>query len=791
MRFTYLIFLVFVVVSIGEVDAQQSELDTIQRRFKDHREKLLQEKIYVHVDRPHYITGETMWFKVFYTDGIQHKPLQLSRVCYLEVVDGSGNAVLQTKVKIQKGGGSGSLFIPATMDGGNYIVRAYTNWMKNSSVEYFFYTNITIINPFRSPEPVKPATAKQPDAQFFPEGGSLIAGIKSKVAFRIINETGRGLDFHGAILGSSSDTLVRFSPLRAGIGNFSFTPQAGQTYRAVVVLKDGKSYSYPLPASRDQGYALEVDNSSNETKVIIRSNVAEANYAFLFIHTRQMIQKAQTVFLKNGEASVTINKSDLPEGTTHITLFDASSVPVAERLIFKRPRTQVTLQAKADQPSYDIRRRGNLELELKNTNADTDLSVAIYRLDSLPDVLQDDITSYFWLTSDLNGTVESPEYYLTSSDTNVEEATDNLMLTHGWRRFTWEKVLRQKPVVSFIPEVRGHVIHAEILDHNDAPAPGIATYLTAPGKIVRIYGSRSDEKGKTFYEAIDFFGPNKVFLQSNLRRDSTYSLRVISPFSDQFSTRRVSQLNLPASFEDVIVERSIAMQVQDVYPNNKFNVISNALSDSTAFFGLADETYYLDDYTRFPVMEEVMREYVRGVLVRKRRDGFHFVLPDKLNDSRLRDDPMILLDGLPIWDADVIMKFDPLKVRKLEVVNRIYYLGSMFFPGVVSYSTYQGDLGGLELDRRVTSTDYEGLQYGREYYSPVYDDKNSRASRLPDQRSLIYWNAEVKISPDQKTTLPFYTSDMKGRYLVVVKGLSGAGEPMSTTTTFEVRRFDY
>jgi hypothetical protein len=789
MRTFYSILFICILFSPAISFGQEADLDSIKTRFKDHREKRLQEKIYVHVDRAHYITGETMWFKIYYTDGVRHKPLQLSRVCYLEVVDGSGEALVQTKVKIQKGGGSGSLFIPATVPGGNYTVRAYTNWMKNSSAEYFFHTDITIINPFRTPELVKPAAAKQPDAQFFPEGGTLVVGLKSKVAFRVTNELGKGIEFQGAILNAINDTLIRFKPLRAGIGNFSFTPGAGQTYRAVVTLPDGKSYSYNVPSAREQGYILEVGHT-NETAITIRSNVADAAYVFLFVHTRQMIQKAQTVFLKNGEGSVTLNKSELPEGTTHITLFDAARMPVAERLIFKKPATKIALQAKADQTAYDIRRRGNLELELKNSTANTDLSVAIYRLDSLPTIAQDDITSYFWLTSDLNGTIESPEYYLTSTDADVEEATDNLMLTHGWRRFTWNNVLNQKTAVAFIPELRGHVIHAEVLDHNNTPAPGISSYLTAPGKIVRVYRSASDEKGKTFYETIDFFGPNKVFLQSNLRRDSTYTMRVISPFSDQFSARKVPTLNLPASFEDIILERSIAMQVQDVYPNNKFNTIANALSDSSAFFGLADETYYLDDYTRFPVMEEVMREYVRGVLVRKRKDGFHFLLPDKLNNSILHDDPMILLDGLPIWDADQIMKFDPLKVRKLEVVNRVYYLGAMFFPGVVSYSTYQGDLGGLELDRRVVSVDYEGLQYAREYYSPVYDDKTSRLSRLPDQRSLIYWNPDVKLN-SQKVALPFYTSDLKGKFVVVVKGLSDEGQPLSATTSFEVRRFDY
>lgn len=769
--------------------SQQAGLDTIQQRFSDHREKRLQEKIYVHIDRPQYVTGETMWFKIYYVDGVQHKPLHLSSVCYLEMIDETGESVLQTKVKMQKGGGNGSLFIPATMNTGNYTVRAYTNWMKNTSAEYFFHTSVTIINPFRTPDALTPATSKAPDAQFFPEGGNLVTGVKSKVAFRVINESGKGIDFAGAIISSAHDTVVHFKPLRAGIGSFSFTPEQGHSYRAVVTLPGRKSYSYDLPSSKEKGYVLEVSNG-NESVIRVRTNDTEAAYAYLFIHTRQMIQKAQVLFLRNGEATITLKKDELPEGTTHITLFNEARIPVAERLIFKRPAKQTLLEAKADQTAYDIRRKGNLELEVK-ISSQADLSVAIYRLDSLPSIAQDDITTYLLLTSDLNGTVETPEYYLTSDDALVEEATDNLMLTHGWRRFTWDKVLHEKTVNTFIPEARGHIVHAKVLDANNAPAAGIASYFTAPGKVVRLYGSLSDNKGKTFYETIDFFGPNKVYLQTNLRRDSTFSLRVLSPFSDSPVTRNVPPFQLPSSFEDVILERSVAMQVQDIYPNEKFNKISNALTDSTAFFGAADETYYLDDYTRFPVMEEVMREYVRGVLVRKRRDGFHFLLVDKLNNGIIKDDPIILIDGLPLWDADNIMNFDPLKIRKLEVVNRIYYLGSMFFPGVVSYSTYQGDLAGLQPDRRITIADYEGLQYGREYYSPVYDDKTSRQSRLPDQRSLIYWNPEVRLDGSKKVTLPFYTSDTKGKFIAVVKGLTADGQPMSATTSFEVRRFDY
>ena len=99
-----------------------------------------------------------------------------------------------------------------------------------------------------------------------------------------------------------------------------------------------------------------------------------------------------------------------------------------------------------------------------------------------------------------------------------------------------------------------------------------------------------------------------------------------------------------------------------------------------------------------PVMEEVMREYVPGVFVRKRKDGFHFIVLDLVNGGVLPGDPMVLLDGVPILDVDDIMAVDPRRIRKLEVVNRQYHLGQAVFFGIVSYTSYQGDLAGVEVE---------------------------------------------------------------------------------------------
>ena len=211
-------------------------------------------------------------------------------------------------------------------------------------------------------------------------------------------------------------------------------------------------------------------------------------------------------------------------------------------------------------------------------------------------------------------------------------------------------------------------------------------------------------------------------------------------------------------------------------------------ADTLAFFGKPDAKYFLDAYTRFPTMEEVMREYVPGVFVRRRQGKFHFLLADRVTPQGIfNQDPLILLDGVPVFSTDRIMEFDPLKVKKLEVVNALYYLGHLSFSGIVSYTTYKGDMAGFPLDPRALVQSYQFAQSRREFYAPRYEDALSRESRLPDFRNLLHWMPTLTTNAQGKGTLNFYTSDQTGTYRVVVQGLAADGSAGSQTFTFEVK----
>lgn len=773
--------------------AQQTALDTLKKKFDTYRKENLHEKIYLHLDRPSYLTGETMWFKIYLSDATLHKPLGLSKVAYIEIIDGTKQPVLQTKIEMKEGVGAGSLYLPATLGSGHYTVRAYTSWMKNFSAEFYFHKAICIINTFKSLDVESPAAASGYDAQFFPEGGNLVAGIKTKVAFRVIGSDGRGIDFNGTLVDEQNNTILAFTPLKFGIGHFSFTPQPNRQYHALLRDGAGKTQSVALPSVQPMGYSLKVsDTTNNQLQIKVSSNgphTADVPWVYLLVHARNRISATAYQSLRNGSALFLVDTKKMAEGISHITVFDASMNPVCERLYFKKTESHLDIAIKPNHADYEPRQSVQIDLTsaVKQAPKAAQLSVSVYRTDSLPS-FAGNMVDYFWLTSDLKGTIESPEYYLSSSP-ETKEAVDNLMLTHGWRRFVWSDVLgNRKSTPEFMPEYRGHIVQGTVVKEDDSPAKGITAYLSSPSKVINMYPSRSSTDGTVQFEMQHFYGSSKIIAQTNPKYDSTYSIKIKSPFSTQLHSHTLPRFALSPSLEKQLLSRSVAMQVQDIYFAQEQAKIKSPLRDSLAFYGKADKIYRLDDYNRFTVMEEVMREYVPTVFVRKRKDGFHFVLTDEVGKKVLDEPALVLLDGVPVFDEDDIMAFSPLRIKKLEVVNRKWYMGPFRFNGIVSYSTYQGDLGGFVLHPKSVMLDYDGLQLHREFYSPKYETQAQRESRLPDRRYLLHWNPFVVTDKDGNGQVVFTTSDVRGEFKIVVEGMTNAGDIGSTTSSFTVKK---
>jgi hypothetical protein len=776
------------------VQAQSSPVETgIRRAFNGYRGGYAQEKLFVHTDKDCYLSREILWFRIFYMDAFYNRPATMSKMAYVEILDRNNRPLLQEKISLKPGESNGSLTIPVNIPTGAYRFRAYTSWMRNFPADDYFEKTIRIVNPRILKTDSVLARSKQYDVQFFPEGGNLVQNIESRVAFRITGSDGRGLNGEGVLLNNRNDTVLRFHPLNKGLGNFTFTPAAGQTYRALLRFSGGGQILKELPASYSNGYVMHVSKNPDSSLVvgIAVSEELEGEDIFLFVHGSHSILPVKKETVSGRRAKFLIAIKDIQEGISQFTLFNKEGRPVCERLYFKYPERNLLISSKTN-PVFATRKKVELNLLVTDQSGipiDADMSLAVYRIDSLSEIDEMDIRNYIYLTSEL-GPVETPGYYFKDNGKSTHEEMENLMLTHGWRRYIWEDILQKntwKP--EYPPEFDGHIIRGLMTDkRSGVTVPHLNAYLSVPSKRTQFRPSAGDDSGHVKFLLTDFYGSREIIVQTDPQFDSICNLEIKSPFSDSYSGNLLPEFSVSAKDSSSILAQVIDEQVQHIYNGKLINQFIRQIADSTPFYVVPDEKYKLDDYTRFLTMEEVLREYVRSLNVVSKRNKFELKLIDNPHRRYFDGDPLILIDGVPFFDVNELFQQDPKKIRRLDLVNREYALGNQVYDGVINLTTYNGDLNGIRMNTHTIVLDYPGIQEQREFFSPLYESENQINSRMPDFRTLLYWAPTIRSGISGSTSLNFYTSDIPGKYVGIIQGLSETGLSGSQQFFFEVKK---
>lgn len=750
-----------------------------------------QEKLFVHTDKDVYLAGEIAWFKIYCLNSADLRPMKGSTMAYVEIIDHQQKAVAQAKVELTQDGGNGSFYLPLTLNSGGYVLRAYTNWMKNFGGASFFEKTISIINTIKHFPSSGTGSKPRTGIRFFPEGGNMIEGLEGVIGFHLADSLHGVADSRGFVMNAKGDTLLGFSPNKFGIGSFVLTPEPGNSYKASIQLADGRRITQALPAASEQGYAMTVTEVPGE-KFRIRmkgkfgAQAPGANLA-LVAHSRNVERSVQKGFLgAEGELNWLVDKRDLADGVNIFTVFDDAGQAVSERLVFLRPNAAQKLEATIAKETYDSRELVELQLSSPGTGAVSpyNCSISVYLADSAWSSDQPGIDYYLLLTSELSGEVVSPGYYF-SNDPGVDKATNDLMLTHGWRRFRQQQETNA-PLIKFLPEANGHLVTARVTQVNTGrPAAGIECYLSVPSYPFGFYTSQSDSLGIVRFDVRNYYGPGEVIAQVAVPNRADYRIDILSPFSDLPASMQLHG-EMPSFNAERLLERSIAMQAQNIYlaDSSRRYSIPEAI-DTMPFFGKAEFSYDLEEYKRFTTMEEVMREYVMPINVRMQDGKLQMAIFDEVTRQFYTDNILLLLDGIPIYDFNKIFSYDPLKIRRLDVVPRRYLYGARVFSGIASFESINKRFEGYSLDPALLAVNYEGLQLQREFYSPVHTPGAGDQARIPDMRTTLFWQPVWKTGHSKGAS--FFSSDMKGRYLVVVNGISEDGRPVHATTEFTVR----
>jgi len=801
-------------------------IQRIARQLGEFYTTARQEKAYLHLDRPVYATGETIWFSAYVVDASRHQLDSLSQVLHVDLLSPQRKVVARRTIRLQGGRASGDIEIADSLTAGTYVLRAYTNWMRNAG-ENFIYSrrlNVWPASPLSPPDvPTstpggagsnvrRAARPGQPDIQFFPEGGYLVEGLPAVVAVKATDATGRSLAIKGQILNAQNVAVVpAYSSRHAGMGRFAFVPGTGQRYHAHFTLPDGTAADYPLPASQPSGYTLHVVENADEFLVEARYRGTGAPGAVvLMTEVRGVVAyPGPRNLTAETPASWRMPKKNYPSGIVHFTLFDGQGAPQCERLAFVQSGpSALRISVTSDQASYGPHAPVQLNVRVtdaagKPVAANFSLGVSDAGLTAI-DPQAETIASNLLLTSDLVGYVESPGYYFREPSAATAQALDDLLLTQGWRRFVWKEVLAgPAPPMRFTPERDISLVGQVVSANGNRPIPNSQlTYLQMrPSKVVAT--GVTDANGRFSFAGVPVTDTALITLQA--RRAQGGANVLIKPDSGPDPTGGplplLPQLSAAPAAVATFVRRSRQAQAAelDLHPEkairniNLGNVAVTAKretvprDDPRRLYGATGGTVI--DFANMPSAQSGMNILL---LLQGRVAGLTISgnPPNMTAQIRNSGSPQFILDGMKV-DIDVISSLSSSDVESVEVFkgNEAAIFGNS--GGAIAIYTKRGNPNykGQDLPPPpgIATVKLPGFYATREFYQPRYNALLTNPPADP-RTSTLYWNPLVRTNANGQAELHFFTADGNGTFQAVAEGVSVDGQPaLGSSSNFSVR----
>ncbi len=654
--------------------------------------------------------------------------------------------------------------------------------------------------------------AKPNDIQFFPEGGQLLIGLRTKIAFKAVKPDGLGIELKGTITDNDNNLVTEFSSTHLGMGFFMFTPEDNKTYHVNVTFADGTSVSPELPKIQSNGININLDNKDpNQLSVKIQAdqtffNEYKDKTFFIICKSNGAICYAAKTNLSVQAYTSNIQKDKFPTGIVQVTLFTSDGEPISERIAFIKHKDYLTLGINSDHPSYTTRQKVKLYITAKNNNlpVEGNFSVSVIDETKVPfsENKETSILSYLLLTSDIKGYIEEPNYYFIQEDEKTNSDLDVLLQTQGYRRFSYDGILNNKTqLVNYFVE-QGIDISGTLRASNGLPINHGNVSISIPDK--NYYKTvLTDPDGKFKFTDLDFLDSAKVKISA--RNNAHASDLVISIDGEQ--PQRIG-LNYNAPDEILNIDSVLSAYLKnsklqytnthvlkEVVIRDKRIVNKVSHKDYSSLNSLSGEPDHLIDGSRLKDCNSVLeclKAMAMGMIF---SDNNFYIYRDYTAGKRTP--VQVFVKGMPV-DVNTLATMNANEIESVEIFlkDQLGLINSSYGTnGVISVNMKVAPVGekltlqqlrDLLPQKNEQTLIPKGYPPVKVFYMPRYEGPRSSQPTKFDTRTTIYWNPNIEIDKTGTSTIEFYNADSKATYKVIIEGMDKDGDLGRYIYTFNV-----
>lgn len=298
------------------------------------------------------------------------------------------------------------------------------------------------------------------EIHFYPEGGDLIAGVPNRVYVQAYRPDGKPADIQGFVSSVQRGKTEQYINAQVvteheGRGRFSFTPSKNTQYALTLTAPSGISRTFPLPDVKPSGAVLSsghsVFNFQDKIDLHITSVGIDEDLS-VTLHKREKQLDKQSLDAVKNKQTVSLDAQDA-EGVLIATLW-AGGRPLAERLIYRKPKFGLNVHITADKDAYVPGE--NVVLDIQTTDEHGRPVEAVVGLSITDDAVLEMIETrdkaprlpvMVFLEHEVDDLADA-QVYLDTQNPDAALSLDLLLGTQGWRRFAlvnFDQLLTQYP----------------------------------------------------------------------------------------------------------------------------------------------------------------------------------------------------------------------------------------------------------------------------------------------------------------------------------------------------------
>lgn len=736
-------------------------------------------KLYLHLNKDHYNSGEVIWFKAYLVDATTHRPDTGQVNIYVDLIDSEGVVMGKRILLAGNGTAVGDISLPSSIPDGNYMLRAYTSWMKNFDESFFFKKYLYINNPdFRNSIPRLKAWSNrrfnrklerlQEDYRisFFPEGGNLVGGVNTRIAFRSEDALGRGVQASGEILDGRGEIITLFETSIAGTGVFELLPAAGESYRARVNFPGERPRLIDLPEVSSHGVGIKVVKGDDSLFVEFECGMTpfdrcQYDDLFLIAHTRGIFISGRSFSLDEGRYAISLPSKLFPTGIAHITLFSCPALPLAERLVFIDHRDSFSFYPEVVRQVIDGRDHFGLLLEVSDKNNNPvsgSFSVSLVASESEIPLEDDNILSHTLLSSDIGSRVYNPSKYF-NANPGYEEFLDQLMLTLEWDRFSWNSIITGEIPDMEYPHSASLSISGRVTDPaRDESLSNYPVELALDGEGEEVYTTQTNSRGVFEFTELVYYDETRARLSSKRLRDN------YPPDIELFRSQTEGFEYVPNMYtrRNRITSRGSNWRRVPRVTSSPYSEAPE-LKALPRLYGVPDQTIFIDVRTvRQNTVYEVLLHNARGMDIDGGRISFR-----GRTDLYGVTEPMFILDGVRSG-RDVILKMSPFDVQRIEIfrgTSKAVFGSTGSAGAIVVYSRRAADDGFSDYEEYILT----GYHTPNDFYSDIgFQLSGPSAERFSSK--AIKWEPEVVTDENGQALIPVPSIEGVGPVKLVIEG---------------------